>query len=123
MSISMEGSARSEPNQPGDLIYFGPDALYFGIEFQRRVPMLASIAALLVSAKRGRSIKDIVTVNPDRSCFEHPREPMRFANVACPDASSQAIGAVIRAPGDVFQIIKRQHDHYRAKNLFTSDGH
>ena len=61
--------------------------------------MLAPIAALLVSAKGGRGIKDIVAVNPDRSSFEHSRQPVRLADVAGPDARSQAIGTVIRAPG------------------------
>src|SRR5271169_475989 len=53
-------------------------------------PGLAPVAAHLVAAERHRGIHRLVAIDPDRAGANCLGEPVRLADVACPDPAAEA---------------------------------
>src|SRR5947207_9162901 len=91
---------------------------------ERLEPLLAPVAALLVSAERQLdAATGAVCVDVDLTGFDPRGERQRFVDVARPDAGDQTVLTLVRDLRRLLDVVEVDDREHRPEDLFLRDPH
>src|ERR1700688_337463 len=99
------------------------DRFRLGVGLERLLAQLAAEAALLVAAERGAGVVPVVLVDPHRARLHLPRDLVRLADVAGPDAGGEAVDVGVGLLHRVLDVAERDHHQHRSEDLLPRHGH
>src|SRR5208282_3682216 len=100
-------------------LHLKTDRLDLRVVLEHFAAHLTAPAGLLVSSEWQSRVEDTVTVDPDRSRLHCLGHPVCFADIFCPDCSSQTVRRVVHLGDNFVGFFEWHRAHDRTKDLFV----